>query len=166
MSLQDLQDAIEAVVKAQMVTVHTCLPGTIERYDHRTQSADVKPSLKRTFPDGTVLSVPVIVNVPVIWMRGGEALFTFPLNKGDGVLLLFAERNIDTWLSKGGEVESPDARRFDLSDCIAIPGLVDFENGTFPDNNDDVTLKYKTASIAIKPDGQVNVNNGNLTVDE
>ena len=166
MSLNDqLQDAIEAIVSNVLSTVHTCIPGKIESYDHTKQMANVQPLIKKKYVDGETVNLPVIVNVPVVWMRGGGALFTFPLMQGDGVLLLFAERNIDLWLTKGGIVGPPDRRKFDLSDCIAIPGLVDFTNSNFPANNDDVMLTYSGGSFAVHNDGQIDINNGNLTVD-
>lgn len=166
MSLNDqLQDAIEAVVSNVLSGVHTCLPGRIESYDESEQKANVQPLIKKRYADGELVNLPIIVNVPVIFMRGGGALFSFPISVGDGVLLFFAERNIDLWLTKGGVVEPPDRRKFDLSDCIALPGLVDFANGDFPANNDDVMLRYSGGSVAIHNDGQIDINDGNLTVD-
>ncbi len=160
------EDAIGAVVNVMLSGIHTCLPGKIESYDHAKKKASVKPLIRKKYADGTVIPLPVIVNVPVVWMQGGGAVFTFPLKKGDGVLLLFAERNIDRWLSEGGDVEPKDSRKFHLSDCIAIPGLDDFKTGENPDNNDDVTLKYLGGKVVIHNDGQVNINDGNLTVDK
>ena len=65
----------------------------------------------------------MIYNVPVLFPRSRKAAVTFPLEKGDTVLLVFAERSLDEWIEKGGNKVSPeDPRRHDMSDAIAIPG--------------------------------------------
>lgn len=163
---EQLQDAIEVVAKNLISMIHTCLPAEIVKYDHTKQMADVHPLIKKKFTDGTVIDMPVIVNVPVVWPRGGGALFSFPLIKGDGVLLAFAERNIDDWLTNGGNVAPKDRRKHSFSDAIAIPGLVPFNASLFPSNNEDVCLKYSGGSVCIHNNGQIDMNDGNLTVDK
>lgn len=160
-----LHDAIETVVKNEINNIHTCLPGKIEKYYYETQKADVKPLVKKLFKDGESLELPVIVSVPVVWMRGGGALFSFPLNRGDGVLLLFAERNINLWLETGEDSAPENGRKFDLTDCIAVPGLVSFSAEIYPDDNENVSLKFNDASVKINTSGTIDINNGNLTVD-
>ena len=56
------------------------------------------------------------------WPGGGGMLTTWPLRPGDGVLLVFAQRSLEGWLS-GNDAAPDDPRRFDLSDCVAVPGL-------------------------------------------
>ncbi len=103
------------------------LPGTVQRYDAATQLADVKPQIKGTFEDedGTVSqhSLPVITNVPVVFPGGGGFRVTFPVRAGDTVLLVFADRSLDAWLSEGHETGPDDMRRHALSDAVCIPGL-------------------------------------------
>lgn len=145
--------------------IHTCLPARIERYDYTIQKAEVKPLLKRKFSNGTISELPVIVNVPVVWPRAGGAILHFPLRKGDMVLLVFCEAALDFWLSKGGITEAGDTRRMDLTDAIAIPGLYPFSESSPVIDNQSVQLVYGDASIKIKNNGQVDINDGNLTVD-
>ena len=121
-----LATVICQAVSSIMSGVHTCMPGQIQKYDASTAKAEVLPLLNRTFYSGDVVTMPIITNVPVIWLRSSKGAITFPLEKGDGVLLLFAERSIDEWLSSGKQVTPADGRSFDLSDAIAIPGCFDF----------------------------------------
>jgi len=119
----------------------------------------VLPSIKVTFYDGVALSHPVIQNVPVMFPRSGGASLTFPVNKGDGVLILFSERSLERWLSStGGEVEQGVNRRFDLSDAIAIAGLNSIATKTMG-TADDVVLVYKDAKIVIQKDGTIILQN-------
>ena len=162
-----LADAIKQAVEYNVLKMHTCIPGTIESYDYATQKASVLPSIKMTFYDGTVLSHPIIQHVPVIFPRSGGASLTFPVNKGDGVLILFSERALERWLSsKGGEVEQGVNRRFDLSDAIAIVGLNSISTPTLG-TKDDVVLIYNKSKIVIKKDGAILLQNemGKVDVD-
>lgn len=107
--------------------INVCLPGKIESYDASKQLASVKPLLKRPLinEDGTdadAESVPVISNVPVVHPSGGGYFTHFPLAQGDPVILIFADRSIDRWLDRGGEVDPGFTHTHELTDAIAIPG--------------------------------------------
>ena len=82
----------------------------------------VKASLPKALADGRDLPAPNIHEVAVAWPGGGGMLTTWPLKPGDGVLLVFAQRSLEGWLS-GNDAAPDDPRHFDLSDCVAVPGL-------------------------------------------
>lgn len=77
-----------------------------------------------TTDDGDELteSLPQINNVPVVQPAGGGFFAHFPLQAGDPVLLIFADRSIDRWIDKGGEVDPGFSHTHELSDAFAIPG--------------------------------------------
>jgi hypothetical protein len=95
--------------------------------------------------------------VPVIFPRAGEASLTFPVSPGDACLLLFIERSTDLWKSVGGIVAPNDPRKFDLSDAVAIMGLMPFSENSLSENNEDVLLTYKNSSIRIKASGDIQI---------
>lgn len=115
---QTIKDSIEA----RLAELHTAMPGTIEKFDAATSMASVAPSLKRKYVNGEVVNLPLILNVPVCFPRGGGAAITFDLQKGDPVLLVFSERSIDAWKSLGGLTDPRDPRKHALTDAFAIPG--------------------------------------------
>lgn len=158
-SKTDFPDVLRGFIDARLADIHTCLPGRIEKYDHTKQKASVKPLIKKQYRDGEVQSLPVIVNVPVVWPRSGGASLTFPVQAGDGVLLLFTERAMERWLSSGGEAVPGDPRKFDLSDAIAIPGLVPFTEGSLSENNEDVLLVHNDAKLKIDASGKLALGN-------
>ena len=175
-------DVLQQAVDSILSTVHTCLPGKIEKYDYETQKADVKPLLKRKFEDGDIIELPVLTDVPVIMPRSSKASIMFPIKKGDLVLLLFSERAIGDWLINGGLVDPISSRRFDLSDAIAIPGLYPFTEKSPAQNADDLQIKNDESTITLRQDGTmllegkgtiemlssgtVEINGSNLTVDK
>lgn len=127
MSTPSIPGAVRRMVEMFLRNVRGALPGVIEDYDAATQTASVKPLLMEGYFDEAgerkVDSLPVIPDVPVVFQGAGDFSITFPLSRGDTVLLIFAGGSLDKWLQYGGEVDPLDDRRFDLSDAIAIPGL-------------------------------------------
>jgi hypothetical protein len=120
---------IRAYVEDMLRRVNTSLPGRIESYNPATGKAEVQPLLREVYADGEELTLPRISNVPVVFHRTADASITLPLAKGDGVLLLFCQRSLDTWLSTGGIAKPDDVRMHSLTDAIAIPGLLPFSIG-------------------------------------
>lgn len=117
-----LAQVIKDAIEGRVAEIHTCMPAIIEKYDADTQTASVSPCLKRVYTSGKIVDLPVITNVPVIFPRGGGAVITLDLQKGDIVTLIFAERSIDLWLTSGGKVDPKDFRKHALSDAYALPG--------------------------------------------
>lgn len=152
-----ITDAMRQAVLFQLYDVHTALPGQIVSYDYSTQKASIQPCLKKSYLDGTTQEMPILNNVPVIFPRSGEASFTFPVLPGDTCLLLFIERSTDLWKSVGGIVAPNDPRKFDLSDAVAIMGLIPFSENSLSENNEDVLLTYKNSSIRIKASGDIQI---------
>jgi hypothetical protein len=159
-----LTEAVRQAIESALNGVHVCLPGVVQRYDKSTAKAEVKPVLSKAYLDETTEDMPVIANVPVVWMRTVNAVIHLPLAKGDTVLLVFSERSMDSWLSDGKVGAPPDRRKFDLSDAIAIPGLFPFSASNPATDGDAVEVIHGNASIKIT-ESQVDINNGNLTVD-
>lgn len=65
---------------------------------------------------------PPLVDVPVVFPRGGGCTLTFPVKEGDECLVIFSDRCIDFWWQSGGVQERVYTRCHDLSDAFAIVG--------------------------------------------
>ncbi|MCG8433497.1 MAG: hypothetical protein MJA83_05655 [Gammaproteobacteria bacterium] len=133
-----LAEVLRTAIEQRLGIVYTTLPGKIEKYDPGTQKADVKPLLQDPLisEDGTDLGseiLPVIPNVPVRFFRADFKTNKFfhaaGIKKGDLVTLHATQRSIDQWKSKpaGEDVDPADTRKFNASDCFAVPGLYPFE---------------------------------------
>jgi hypothetical protein len=134
--------------------VHTAMPGIIVDYDSETNKATIQPALNKNYTTGP-LPLPILENVPVMFQRSDSFTFHFPIKEGDYVLLIFVERSIDLWKAVGGQVTPNDKRKFDLSDAIAIPGLMPFTETPTENNNEDFVLSYAGSTIRIKSDGAI-----------
>ena len=80
----------------------TALPGIVTGYDPNLRRARVIPALDMIFTDGTSMCHPVIVDVPVLWPGTGRWQMTFPLEDGDGVLLVFSARDLSGFKERMG----------------------------------------------------------------
>lgn len=149
-------DIFRDSVNAMLCNLHTCLPGIVVSYDPATNKATIQPALNKNFTSGEV-PMPILESVPIMFPQN----IKFPVNEGDYVLLLFVERSIDLWLSVGGQVTPTDPRKFDLSDAIAIPGLVPFSDVTGDYNNQDFIIEYQGSKIIIQQDGSIQINTAN-----
>jgi hypothetical protein len=121
-SKYSLADVIKMAIESDKVDNHTALPAEIVSYDSAMQTCSASISINRV-SNGEIIVLPVLSGIPVVFPRNSSAGFTFPLVKGDGVLIIFSERNLDKWKTFGPGEPPVDARKFDLSDAIAVPGL-------------------------------------------
>lgn len=116
----------QAVVEA-LAEVQTAIPAEVSSYDAEKQLVTVQPLVQQLVlneeGDLVASAYPEIPGVPVVFPGANGFRMTFPITKGDTVLLVFASRSIDRWKSNGGQVDPEDTRTFHLSDAIAIPGL-------------------------------------------
>lgn len=158
--LSTLASNIKQGIDARIKDLHTSMPGIIESFDAGTQLASVQPAIRRIFVsrDGdkeTLVpsDLPILINVPVIFPRGGGFSLTFPVVKGDECLLTFCERSIDNW-HETGEVKKPGARRFhSLSDATAFVGLSSLPNKVPNYDPTNVELKKDDGTVSIKLKG-------------
>ena len=101
--------------------MRVAMPGIIQSFDPDTVTCTVEVALRGIVGDGSTELKP-LVDVPVIFPRGGGCTLTFPVKEGDECLLIFADRCIDFWWQSGGVQETVDPRQHDLSDAFAIVG--------------------------------------------
>lgn len=154
-----LEKVIQTAIDSALKEVHTCLPAVVTRVDYPNQLIDAQITIKRKLA-GELVNLPLLVNVPIRYWRSATFSITFPIEVGDHVKILFAERSIDTWLTEGGIQNPFDIRKFSLSDAFAEPVMYHQKN-VIP-NFDSTNLEIKTndgsGSIKITPSGDIYLN--------
>ena len=122
--MSSISEVIHAHVDKILNEIHTSFPAKILRYDHDRQVADLQPTIKKKFRDGTALDLPVLHDVPILFYAAKDCVIGLPVGEGDTVLVLISERSIDGWLHSDGDIVDPDdIRKFNLSDALAFPCL-------------------------------------------
>lgn len=121
-----LSRLLERVILTALSRMFVARPARVEAYDAENQTVDVTPTLKEVVEGEEttrVQEMPRVNKVPLCWPRAGNWFLSAPLAPGDYVLLVCADRSIDTWQERGGIVDPIDLRRHNITDAIAIPGV-------------------------------------------
>ena len=173
------ESAVKALFDYQMRNVFTAIPAKIMQVeDAEEQRVAVKPLINNVFPDwDDSAEFPTILSVQVMFPSSSTSAFTFPINAGDTVLLVFAQSCIDVFKSGDGTTQPPsDYRRFDKRDAIAIPGLFPFgmavnqqSKRTLTHSTDDVVVAHNLGTaeeceIRLKSTGKVEINGSQIDI--
>ena len=122
----DLAETFHSEREATKNQIRVALPGIVQSFDPDSVTAVVQPAIRsvETDNDGKRITnnYPLLVDVPVVFPRGGGCTLTFPVKAGDECLVIFGDRCIDFWWQSGGVQEPVDDRMHDLSDAFCIVG--------------------------------------------
>lgn len=160
-----MESVIQTAIDSALKELHTCLPAVITKITGQTIEA--QPTIKRKIKNELV-NLPLLVDVPLRYMKSSGYSISFPMSVGDHVLIIFAERSIDTWLLSGNIQSPSDIRRHSLSDGFAIPMMYP-ETDTIPDfDASNLTIKANngTSTITVSEAGTVSIESVGATTIE
>jgi len=122
--LDDQELSIREALDTQQSKMWTAIPAIVVDVDLSAQTLSAQPSIQAVVRDKdnktTNVTLPVLINVPIVFPRGGGFALTLPVAAGDEVLIVFASRCIDAWWQSGGVGVQVEQRMHDLSDGFAI----------------------------------------------
>lgn len=126
-STPTFREFVEGKIDARLDGLRVALPARVTAYDAARQCVEAQPLVHQGYveEDGTRRAepLPIVTEVPVVFPGSGPYRITFPIERGDTVLLVFASSAIARWKVTGREGDPGDDRRHRLTDAIAIPGL-------------------------------------------
>ena len=127
--------------------------GQIVKFYPQDKTADVNICFKEE-KNGKYINYPLLLKCPVLGNK-----ITLPIEEGEFCIVLFNDRNIDSWWETG-EVQNPYTEdKHNLSDGLVICGLNSFVNAINYDNS-AINLNYKT-----KINGETTIN-GQTTIND
>ena len=144
-----LESRLNSFIDFKFSALNTCMLCTVENVrDLGEQRIDVKPLVNKQFVDSDVLEYPAILSVPLVFPSSSTSAITFPVNKGDVVVVIFSQSSIDVFKSGSHTAHDPvDTRRFDRRDAIAIPCAFAFDKAINKQSNR--TLPHSTTDVVI-----------------
>ncbi len=153
--LGDDSQLYENIIKKVNFNLRCCIPGVIQQYDPKTNTASIQPAIREEIvnEDNTVqyMNLPILVNVPIIFPSCSIGSIKMLLKQGDECLVLFSDLSIDNFW-KYANVQNPiEVRRHDLSDGIAIPCVLSQPN-TKPFNGTGMEITSGNSKIEIDKD--------------
>lgn len=119
-SIKILLDDLRAEIFA---TINCVQIAKVEKVTPGEQTIEASIQIKRLAADGTSTAYPILVDVPYMVLQGGGAYIDMPIAAGDYCLILFNDRNIDSWWSTANVADPPSKRKHSLSDGFAIVGF-------------------------------------------
>lgn len=130
--------------------------GTIQTFNAVTQTATVTLNFLRSVPDLNqqpavyrTVQYPVLADVPVFVPRGGTGRLTFPIQPGDTCLVLFNDRDFDTWFATGNVAAPNSTRAHDLSDGLALVGFSSLANALPNYDTANAVLQFAGGKIKV-----------------
>lgn len=151
----DLNAWLNLILQNFSAKINCVSIGTINSFDKNTQTATVAINYLRIFKNANpnlpnpatddqtsdvYLSYPLLIRCPVFVNKGGGAYLTFPIKKGDMGIVLFNDRELDTWLTTGQTSYPRSLRTHDLSDAIILLGISPLTNSIENYNPDVISL--------------------------
>ncbi len=121
-------------------------------YNQQVQADPLSNQPTPTTPN--VINYPILVDCPVFVMTGGGSYITMPIKAGDTCLVLFNDRNIDSWFASGAVVPPDSPRMHSLADGMAIVGFRSLAN----------VLSGYSSNVQIHSDALVKISNDNTTL--
>ena len=141
------QQAMKVLSDTIFSMLRVSMPGIIQSFDPMACTCTVQPAISGQVADeaGQFNSapLPLLVDVPVVFPRGGGCTITFPVKAGDECLVVFSDRCIDFWWQNGGVQEAVDPRQHDLSDAFAFIG---------PQSQAEVIGNISTSTLQMRTD--------------
>ena len=128
MDEQKRQEELQALKRDIFENLHCALPGIVASFDSESQTAVIRPAVKhrlvssraeRSGAEGSPSSVslPLLRDVPVFMPVPLE------VQEGAACLVVFADRDIDSWFETGEAEVPPSGRMHSLSDGFAFVGF-------------------------------------------
>lgn len=122
----DPETAVRAALEGWQASIETSVVGIVQSFDPVAQTCTVQPAIQARMrtPTGALswVTLPLLVDVPVVFPSGGGYTLTFPIRTDDEALVVFSSRCIDSWWQSGAVGPQAELRMHDLSDGFALVG--------------------------------------------
>lgn len=130
----DDTELFDSTIDRAQAGIRVAMPGVVRSFDPDNVTCVVEIatfSRHDEVPEGSTSfdrlqpqegNYPILLDVPVVFPRGGGCTLTFPIQTGDECLVIFADRCIDFWWQNGDVQSRSRERMHDYSDAFVIPG--------------------------------------------
>lgn len=127
----NLSDLLGLLKKDILLSLFCHAIGTVQSFDSAKQTVTATINYKKTYLrqdqagqfNPVLVDYPILLDVPVVILGGGNANLTFPIAQGDECLILFNDRDIDNWFQSGQVGPVASNRLHSFSDGFALIGV-------------------------------------------
>lgn len=156
--LPDLRALLDAFRTEIFSTLNCHQWGVVQSFNAAKQTIVVQVAVMRQVPEvnaGQAVYVnkpyPLLLDVPIMIPSGGTGYVTFPITAGDLCLVLFNDRDFDTFWATGSVDIPASPRMHDLSDGLAIVGFRTSANPLASYDAAQVVLALAQTKVVLGP---------------
>jgi len=128
-TMPELAPALEEILRKALdqhsFDLRVAEPGIVQSFaGGPPATCTVQPAIKERLNLGgviTVVQLPVLINVPILYPGGGGYAITWPLVEGDEGIIVYQDRCYDAFWQSGGVQNEIEKRRHDLGDAVFYP---------------------------------------------
>ena len=163
--MSEFSEMMNEILGEELTNTHVAMLCRIISFDSQQMKANIQPMQK---------GLPVIENVPVALQKAGPFFIRVPFEKGDIVVVVFADKGIDAQINTGEDAEETGERKHDLGDAIVVGGITPF-NSPLPVEDGMVIAKNDLSAkiviqdnnnIVIETSGVVNITGAQINLNE
>ena len=164
---RDISRLVRRLVQAALSDVHTHIPAQVVSYNAALNTCSIQLCINRIRTEDpvnlTTIEIPPVDDVPVKLFGSGKLVCAVAPQAGSYGILHVSERELETWLLKGGVVDPMSSRKFDIGDGWFDPGaypiLPDGDNGLIvpPIRTDRIEFRTRigTSYVSLVDDGSI-----------
>lgn len=173
----DLKEWMDRRLRALKSELNCISLGTIVSFDSSTQTASISINFLKTIQGFSPIpgasnglasdfsqAYPTLVNCPVMFLFGGGASLTFPIQPGDTCIVLFCDKDIDRWFQDGTVNPLPSQRTHDLNDGIALVGIRSLANSLESYDSSKLKILFGDGLITIDSSGNIIIQGAAVTI--
>lgn len=154
-----ITEIIEYGIEQALSNYSKIIWGKVVKVNEKT--IDIQPGFKGLY-NGEERQLPLLINVPPMFLHGGSSYRADPISVGDFALVFIADRCIEQWYYGNDNQVPRQFRMHDLADAFAIVGIRQLANAiTIPNVITEIGDKYIEGDYIHY--GNVTIN-GSLTV--
>lgn len=118
-----LKDVLDRTKQEIYSTLNCANVGTITAYNPTTNTASVNLAISKQLATGQEIPIPELQDCPVFILSGGTSFISMPIQVGDPCLVIFNDRDIDTWWATAGPGLPATPRMHSFSDAFVLVGV-------------------------------------------
>lgn len=144
--------------------INNCMLGKIEKFDGEAMKAEVSPLVKFRNKDESLETRPLLIEVPVSFLKAGPFIIRPPYRNGDIVLVVFADEDIENVLLSG-ELSNPNSTRtHSLDDAIVVGAIMPFTTTLPGEHLEDLIIATEDFStkIVVQENGEIIIQGGKV----
>jgi hypothetical protein len=154
-NIMTIREVMKKYLDDNQTRINTAMPGVVESFDAAKKTADISIPITPTYKgdDGEQLEdpFPVLMEVPVLYLGGGNSTTTYSLKKGTPVLVIFCQTDLAQWfLSDGKEpVSMETGEMHSESNAVCLPLRMFPQGNKGADVGDDHLVTVEGANYVV-----------------